>query len=130
MKSGKFLNYLACIIKQELNSFALLVHDVIFIPKKLKPMNWIMEMNLVNLENVIFFKIAYYWLSMIFQCFCQYVSMDSICYLLYRFCQTKRKTISGDWVCYCQVNTYEQYSLNIPRQQAAFGYGKMCFVHI
>ena len=52
MKSGKFLNYLACIIKQELNSFALLVHDVIFIPKNLKPMNWIMEMNLVDLENV------------------------------------------------------------------------------
>ena len=31
-------------------------------------MNWIMEMNLVNLENV-FFKVAYHWLSMMFQCF-------------------------------------------------------------
>ena len=52
MKSGKFLNYLARIIKQGLNSFALLVHDVISTPKKSKLMNWIIEMNLVDLENV------------------------------------------------------------------------------
>ena len=104
-----------------------LVHDVIFIPKKSKPMNWIMEMNLVILENV--FKGAYYWLSMIFQCSCQHVSTGGICQLSYRFCQTKHRTILGYWVCYCQVNTYEQYSLNIPRQQAAFGYGKMYFIH-
>ena len=104
-----------------------LVHDVIFILKQSKPMNWIMEMNLVNLENV--FKVAYYWLSMMFQCFCQHVSTDGICQLSYRYCETKHRTIPGHWVCYCQVNTYEQYFLNIPRQQAAFGYGKMYFVH-
>ena len=47
-----------------------LVHDVIFIPKKSKPMNWIMEMNLVNLENVIFFLklpiIGYPWYFNVF----------------------------------------------------------------
>ena len=114
-----------------------LVHDVIFmhdrhfltpnIPKKSKPMNWIMEMNFVNLENV--FKVAYYWSSMMVQCFCQHVNTDGICQLSYRFCQTKHRTISGHWVCHCQVNTYEQFSLNISREQAAFGYGKMYFVH-
>ena len=48
-----------------------LVHDVIFIPKKSKLMNWIMEMNLVNLENV-FLKlpiIGYPW------CFNVFVNM-------------------------------------------------------
>ena len=56
--------------------------------------------NLVNLENV--FKVAYYWLSMMFQCFCQHVSTDGICQLSYRFCQTKHRTLglllSGQYI--------------------------------
>ena len=105
-----------------------LVHDVIFILKKSKPMNWIMEMNFVNLENV--FKVAYYWSSMMVQCFRQHVNTDGFMSTVIQILSTKHRTISVRWVCHCQVNTYEQYSLNIPRQQAAFGYGKMCFVHI
>ena len=62
-----------------------------------------------------------------FQCFCQHVNTDGICQLSCRFCETKHRTIPGHWVCYCQVNTYEQYFLNIPRQQAAFVDGKMYF---
>jgi len=74
-------------------------------------------------------KLPIIGLSMMSQCFCQPVSKDGICQLSYRLCEIKHRTIPKLWACYCQVKTYEQYFLNIPRQQAALGYGKMFIVH-
>ena len=124
-----FFKHLSCIIKQGLKSFALLSTRCDFHSQTIKT-DELDYGNEFSKFRKCFFKVAYHWLSMMFQCFCQHVSTDGICQLSYRFCQTKHRTISGYWVCHCQVNTYEQYSLNIPCQQAALGYGKMYFVHV
>ena len=38
-----------------------------------------------------FFKVAYYWVCLMYQCFCQHVSTNGICQLSHRFCQTKHR---------------------------------------